>query len=84
MLTYLEQVWQQRQWSAAGAQCLTGVCDARVSWLPGLSARCFHGCAGGRGVIDAIEKQLELSPGHVAASREALFRYGNTSSASIW
>lgn len=39
---------------------------------------------GGRGVIDAIEKQLELHPEHVGPSRETLFRYGNVSSASIW
>lgn len=43
---------------------------------------CIH--TGGRGVIDAIEKQLELTLGNVAPSREALYRYGNTSSASIW
>ncbi len=43
---------------------------------------CIH--TGGRGVIDAIEKQLELSLANVAPSRETLFRYGNTSSSSIW
>ena len=43
---------------------------------------CIH--TGGRGVIDAIEKQLELRPANVAPSRETLFRYGNVSSASIW
>lgn len=40
--------------------------------------------AGGRGVIDAIEKQLELLPEHVGPSRETLYRYGNISSSSIW
>jgi hypothetical protein len=43
---------------------------------------CIH--TGGRGVIDAIEKQLELLPDNVAPSRETLYRYGNVSSASIW
>lgn len=43
---------------------------------------CIH--TGGRGVIDAIEKQLELGPQHVGPSRESLFRYGNLSSPSIW
>ena len=43
---------------------------------------CLH--TGGRGVIDAIEKQLELRPEHVAPSRETLYRYGNISSSSIW
>ena len=39
---------------------------------------------GGRGVIDGIEKNLNLTPRHVAASRHALYTYGNTSSSSIW
>ncbi|KAI3435763.1 hypothetical protein D9Q98_001821 [Chlorella vulgaris] len=43
---------------------------------------CIH--TGGRGVIDAIEKQLELLPANVAPSRETLYRYGNVSSSSIW
>ena len=43
---------------------------------------CIH--TGGRGVIDAIERQLELGEALVAPSRESLFRYGNLSSPSIW
>eukprot|EP00889_Picochlorum_renovo_P008382 jgi/Picre1/35412/NNA_002874.t1 len=43
---------------------------------------CIH--TGGRGVIDAIEKQLELTHDMVAPSRETLYRYGNISSSSIW
>ena len=43
---------------------------------------CIH--TGGRGVIDAIEKQLLLTEAHVAPSRETLYRYGNVSSSSIW
>jgi len=48
----------------------------------GIDHFCIH--AGGRGVIDGIEKNLNLSPEHVAASRYALHTYGNTSSSSIW
>ncbi|CAL6021295.1 3-ketoacyl-CoA_synthase [Hexamita inflata] len=43
---------------------------------------CFH--TGGRGVLDAMQAQFNLSDAQIAASRASLFMYGNTSSASIW
>lgn len=43
---------------------------------------CIH--AGGRGVIDSIQKSLSLSDYDVAPSRAVLKRRGNTSSSSIW
>ena len=43
---------------------------------------CIH--AGGRAVLDTIEKNLELSPWHMEPSRMTLNRWGNTSSSSLW
>jgi len=43
---------------------------------------CIH--AGGRAVIDGIEKNMKLEPFHTEPSRMALLNYGNTSSSSIW
>mgnify|MGYP000365576397 CR=1 FL=1 len=48
----------------------------------GIDHFCIH--AGGRSVIDTVELNLKLTKAHAAPSRHALYKYGNTSSSSIW
>uniref|UniRef100_A0A0D6R3T6 3-ketoacyl-CoA synthase n=1 Tax=Araucaria cunninghamii TaxID=56994 RepID=A0A0D6R3T6_ARACU len=58
----------------------------KKSYIPDFKQAFEHFCihAGGRAVIDELEKNLQLSAEHVEASRMALYRFGNTSSSSLW
>jgi hypothetical protein len=55
-------------------------------YLPDFTLAFEHVCihTGGRGVIDEMEKQLKLTPKLMQPSRDALYRFGNVSSSSIW
>lgn len=55
-------------------------------YVPDFTSAFEHFClhTGGRAVIEAMEEQLGLPYTLVRPSKEALRRYGNTSSASIW
>jgi len=58
----------------------------RVTYVPSFKTAfdffCIH--AGGRAVLDGIEKNLRLSPEDLQPSRAVLHAKGNTSSSSIW
>ena len=55
-------------------------------YLPDFKMAFEHFCihAGGRAVLDTVERNLGLSGWHMEPSRMTLHRWGNTSSSSLW
>jgi 3-ketoacyl-CoA synthase len=70
-----------------GAVLLRRVLRADVKpYVPDFKLALEHFCihAGGRGVLDELERSLGLSAWHMEPSRMTLHRFGNTSSSSLW
>ncbi|CAI0559319.1 unnamed protein product [Linum tenue] len=70
-----------RKVSAAGAK--TAV---KKPYVPDFKLAFEHFCihAGGRGVLDQLEESLNLTERLMEPSRMTLYRFGNTSSSSLW
>lgn len=67
-------------------QTLMKVQSPMKPYMPDFKTAIDHFCihAGGRAVIDGIEKNMKLEAYHTEPSRMTLMNYGNTSSSSIW
>ncbi|GKV21172.1 hypothetical protein SLEP1_g31177 [Rubroshorea leprosula] len=83
VLPYSEQlqfgwsVLRQKFWATRGQ---------KQTYVPKFKKAFEHFCihAGGRAVIDAVEDNLKLEKEDGEASRMTLYRFGNTSSSSVW
>ncbi|KAJ7968072.1 3-ketoacyl-CoA synthase [Quillaja saponaria] len=83
VLPYSEQL--RYGWSVICSK-IWGSRNQKEFYVPNFRKAFEHFCihAGGKSVIDAIEANLSLHKEDGEASRMTLYRFGNTSSSSIW
>ena len=79
-------VCRLEQLQSEGARGLQVLKQKIKAYIPDFKLAFEHVCihTGGRGVVEEIEKQLSMTPKLMQPSKDTLFRYGNTSSSSIW
>jgi alpha-pyrone synthase len=65
------------------AQALPSHLEAILGGRPKEEVALWAVHPGGRSILDAVERALDLAPTDLAASRDVLRRYGNMSSASV-
>lgn len=65
---------------------LQAKCIVQPSYIPDFGRAFDHFLlhTGGRGVLEALEEALRLSPKQMQPSKDTLFTFGNTSAASTW
>ena len=58
----------------------------KITYTPHIKRAVQHLCihTGGRAVLDTLQEKLKLSDDDMKPSRHVLYKYGNTSSSSIW
>ncbi|XVF01133.1 hypothetical protein REPUB_Repub04eG0062100 [Reevesia pubescens] len=82
VLPYYEQL--RYRWSVVRKRIWFA--EQKETYLPNFKKAFEHICihAGGRAVIKRVQDSLRLQKEDVEASRMTLYRFGNTSSSSIW
>ncbi|XP_022981145.1 3-ketoacyl-CoA synthase 10 [Cucurbita maxima] len=85
LLFFATLVWRQF-FSSSSSSSGGGVLNAKKPYIPDYKQAFEHFCvhAASKGVLNELQRNLELSESNMEASRMTLHRFGNTSSSSIW